>query len=87
MDESDIAIERALLETIDNQMRDGTPPEVQETYARLISEGISESDARLYLAEALSYEMYAMKSEARTYSHANYAALLAQLPNLDHLDE
>ncbi len=40
----------ALLEAVDNQLRDLNPPEAQETYDRLVASGISDDQARRLIA-------------------------------------
>jgi hypothetical protein len=35
-----------VLEVVDNQLRDHTPPETRETYQRLLKEGFSDREAR-----------------------------------------
>jgi len=39
----------AILEAVDNQLRDSNPPEAKETYDRLIASGISDKEARRLL--------------------------------------
>ena len=35
MEKADPILKKTLLETVDNQLRDNTPPETKETYKRL----------------------------------------------------
>ena len=72
----------AILEAVDNQLRDLKPPETKETYDRLIERGISDKEARRLIAVALSSEMFQMLKYKKDYSPERYIASLRKLPKL-----
>jgi hypothetical protein len=72
----------AILEAVDNQLRDLTPPETKETYDRLVASGISDKEARRLIAVALSSEMFQMLKYKKNYSPERYIASLRKLPKL-----
>ena len=72
----------AVLEAVDNQLRDLNPPEAKETYDRLIASGISDKEARRLIAVALSSEMFQMLKYKKNYSPERYIASLRKLPQL-----
>ena len=72
----------AILEAVDNQLRDLKPPETKETYDRLIKSGISDNEARRLIAVALSSEMFQMLKYKKNYSPERYIASLRKLPKL-----
>ena len=67
---------------INNQIRDGTPPETKETYDRLLSEGYSEEDVMKLIGAVVSSEIFAVLKEGRTYDKESYVAALKALPRL-----
>jgi hypothetical protein len=72
----------AIFEVINNQIRDGTPPETKETYDRLLSEGYSEEDVMKYIGAVVSSEIFAVLKEGRPYDNDCYVAVLKALPRL-----
>ena len=48
----------AIFEVINNQLRDGTPPEVKETYDRLLSEGYPDEEVMRYIGAVISSEIF-----------------------------
>jgi hypothetical protein len=72
----------AILEVVDNQLRDLTPPETKETYDRLVGSGISDEQARRLIAVALLDEMNLMVKNMEYYNEERYIAALRKLPRL-----
>lgn len=72
----------AILEAVDNQLRDLNPPETKETYDRLMASGISDTEARRLIGVALSSEMFQMLKYKKNYSPERYITSLRKLPQL-----
>ena len=72
----------ALLEAVDNQLRDLNPPETKETYDRLVVSGISDKEARRLIGVALSSEMFQMLKYKKNYNPERYIGNLRKLPKL-----
>lgn len=75
-------LKMAIMETVDNQLRDNDPPETKQTYERLVSEGFSEVQARELIAAAMTSEIYDILKKEEPFDHARYAATLKRLPKM-----
>jgi len=82
MEESGQILKETLLEVVNNQLRDQTPPETQETYERLMAEGYSDQEARELIAVVLSSEIFEMLKHRKPYDRERYVAALHRLPRL-----
>ncbi|MBS1269771.1 MAG: hypothetical protein MAG794_00722 [Gammaproteobacteria bacterium] len=72
----------AIIEAVENQLRENDPPEVKRTLERLMGMGETRENAMRYIACALSVEIYeAMKSEP-PYDEERYTRNLKKLPEL-----
>ena len=80
-DEVDPHLRATILEVVDNQLRDNDPPETRETFDRLVSEGISEDDAKVYIAQAVCVEIWDVLRSEKPFNLKRY------LDNLRHLPE
>ena len=75
-------VRAAMLQVVDNQLRDGEPPETRQTLERLMAEGHSETEARQLIAAVVSGEIFNMLKSNRPYDEAGYVAALQRLPKL-----
>jgi hypothetical protein len=73
-------VRAAILEVVDNQLRDGDPPETRQTLARLMAEGFSRQEARRLIGMVILCEMNDMVREGRIFDEARFAAHLQRLP-------
>jgi hypothetical protein len=73
-------LKAAFLEVVDNQLTDNDPPETQETLDRLMSQDISEEDAILYIARAVSVEVFDTLKHQKEFNLDRYLKNLKQLP-------
>ena len=77
------AVQAAILEVVENQLRDNNPPEVRQTLERLTSSGFSERQARVYIGFAVLSVMNDILKDSSPFDHDQYVkALLNQLPRL-----
>jgi len=72
-------LKRLILEVVDNQIRDNTPPVTRETLNRLQSEGYTEQQAREKIAAEVIGDIYVMLKEYRPFNEADYTARLKAL--------
>jgi hypothetical protein len=72
----------AILEIVDTQLRDRTPPETHETFERLIGLGYTPEGARQLLAHVVVREIFTVMSRGETYDAARFVAALRRLPTL-----
>lgn len=79
--EDDAELARAaILDAVENQLRDNDPPMARQTLERLVREGYSDDDARELIAVALATEIYHAARDG--YDEARYRASLEALPDL-----
>ena len=72
----------AVLEVVENQIRDGDPPETQQTYARLISAGFSDKETRDLIGCVVSSEIFDILKNQKPYDRNRFVAALKRLPAL-----
>ena len=72
----------AIFEILDNQLREGDPPETRETLDRLLKSGHTEDEARRLVACVLASEVVAVVQDGRVYDPAGYVNALRALPKL-----
>jgi hypothetical protein len=75
-------LRQAILEVVENQLRDGTPPETGSTLARLMREGRSRAGAVELIAAVVSAEIFDVLTSGRPYDRDRFVAGLAALPRL-----
>jgi hypothetical protein len=75
-------ISRAVMEIVENQLRDKDPAEVRHTLDRLITEGGSGTYARRLIGIVLLMEMNEMIAQHRAFDEVAYGTALRRLPNL-----
>ena len=80
MPEPSEKLKSAVLEIIDNQLRDNTPPETRQTYHRLLKEGYSDQEARELIGVVVSSEIFEVMKNKQTYDQQRYIAALQKLP-------
>jgi hypothetical protein len=72
----------AILEIVQNQIRDNYPPETKETLNRLIAGGISEEEATKLIACAVSTEVFHTLKHQEPFNQERYIKNLKKLPKL-----
>ena len=70
------------LEIVDNQLRDGTPPETHVTLNRLIAEGFSRERSLELIACVVSSEIFDVLKSGQPYDEGRYLAGLRALPQM-----
>lgn len=75
-------LQKAILEVVDNQLRDLTPPETKETFDRLVSEGFTEEEARGLIGCVVASEIFEVLKHSQPYNEERYVKALRQLPDL-----
>jgi len=77
----------AIVEAIENQIRDNDPPETNRALKRLLALGESRENAIRYIASALSIEIYEALKNQTPYNESRYIKNLNALPKLSFEDE
>ena len=75
-------LRQAILEVINNQIRDNNPPETKQTYDRLRKEGFSEEETLKLIGYVVAAEVFAVMKENRRYEKEKFIAALQGLPGL-----
>jgi hypothetical protein len=70
----------AFLQVVDNQLRANEPPETRATFDRLVARRISPEDAKLYIAQAVAVETYAILKHRKPFNRQRYVRNLERLP-------
>ncbi|KPJ99549.1 MAG: hypothetical protein AMJ60_04645 [Desulfobacterales bacterium SG8_35] len=72
----------AILEVINNQIRNNEPPETKETLIRLQEQGFSEENALKLIGYVVASEVFSVLKENRRYDRGKYVSALKALPRL-----
>ena len=72
----------AIVEVVENQIKDNKPSETKETLERLIKNGETREDAIRYIASVLSIEIFGAIKHQEPYNNKRYLENLKALPNL-----
>ena len=70
----------AVLEVLDNQLRDHDPPETRATLHRLLDLGTDENEARRLIACVIAAEIVDVMRTSRPFDRGRFVARLHQLP-------
>jgi hypothetical protein len=75
-------LQRAILEVVENQLRDGTPPETRATLERLMADGRSREEAVKLIGCVVSTEIFDVIKNDEPFNETRYVAALRALPRL-----
>ncbi len=79
-EENNPHLQAAILEVVDNQLNANDPPETRQTLDRLIAQGISREDAKIYIAQAVCLEIYHVLKHKTLFDQVRYLKNLHNLP-------
>jgi hypothetical protein len=77
----------AIVEAVENQLRDNNPPAAKQALKRLMALGESRENAIRYIASVLSVEIYEAMKNHTPYKESRYISNLNVLPKLPFDDE
>jgi hypothetical protein len=72
-------LKAAILEVVENQIREGDPPETRQTLERLVATGYSRKQAIEMIGSAVVEEIWAILHDHKPFDRARFTALLEQL--------
>ena len=75
-------LRQAILDVVNNQLRDGDPPETADTLERLLREGYSREQAIELIGTVVVSEIFEVLKEGRPYDPVRFVAALRSLPRL-----
>jgi hypothetical protein len=70
----------AILEVVENQIRDLDPPETRQTFDRLTGQGYAEDEARRLISTAVSVEIFHIMKDDQPYDRQRFVWNLSHLP-------
>jgi hypothetical protein len=82
MAQSSRVLNKAILQVVDNQIRDGNPPAAKETFDRLVGEGIARDEARRLIGCVVASEIFDILKHLQPYDENRYVKALRKLPEL-----
>jgi hypothetical protein len=71
-----------ILEVVDTQLQDGTPPETKQTFERLVHSGYAPEGARQLLAHVVVAEIITVLASGELYNQERFIAALHRLPSV-----
>ena len=75
-------LNKAVLEVVENQIRELNPPATKETLDRLIREGHDDDEARRLIGCVVASEIFDMLKNREPYDEDRYVAALRRLPEV-----
>jgi hypothetical protein len=79
---ANLYLQAAILEVVENQLRENDPPETKRTYERLLGEGHSSEEAKRLIGCVVVGEMFDILKRQEPFNHARFVAALDKLPEL-----
>jgi hypothetical protein len=73
-------LNEAILSVVENQIRDGEPPETRQTYERLVEAGYTDKETRDLIGCVVSSEIFDILEEKKPYDHNRFVSALKRLP-------
>ena len=80
MEEAKPILKAATMDVVNNQIMNNEPPETRLTLERLISQGITEEDAKIYIAQAVSVEIWDVMRNKTVFNKNRFIKNLNNLP-------
>jgi hypothetical protein len=80
MPEANPELGRAILEVVENQIRDNDPPETRRTIDRLVEEGYTADEARRLVSTTVTVELFHMMRDRETFNRERFLWNLAHIP-------
>jgi len=80
MEKTNPHLKAALMEAVDNHIRDNDTPETRKTLNRLISQGISKENALIYIGQAVCVEAWDIMRNQKEFNRERFVRNLKNLP-------
>lgn len=69
-----------ILQVVKNQINENNPPETRQTYNRLLESGISDENAKIYIAQCVSVEIFHVLKHDQPFNEERFKKNLKNLP-------
>ncbi len=70
----------AILEVVENQIRENDPPETRQTISRLMGDGYSADEARRLVSTAVTVEVFHIMRDREAFNRERFLWNLVHLP-------
>ena len=77
-----VVLKQTILEVVENQLREGTPPEPNQTLERLTAQGYSAAEAKRLIGAVVAVEIFNVLKRKEPYNQARFVAALRRLPQV-----
>ena len=74
-----LQLKKAILEVVENQIRENNPPETKKTLDRLLKAGYSKDDAMKLIGRAVATEIYKVLKNKEPFYDEKYVKALREL--------
>jgi len=75
-------LNKAIMEVVENQIRQLNPPATKETFDRLVREGHDREEARRLIGCVVASEIFDILKSMEPYNETRYVNALLRLPEL-----
>ncbi len=82
MEKTNPVLKQAILEAVENQLRDLDPPETKETYDRLKAAGHPDAEARRLIGCVISAEIFDVLKQNQPFNRERFVRALNNLPRM-----
>jgi hypothetical protein len=72
-------LQAAVMEVVENQLRNNNPPQTNQTFKRLIEAGHSEKEAKRLIACVVSAEIFDVLKKSEPFNHDRFVKGLKRL--------
>jgi hypothetical protein len=79
---TNIHLQSAILEVVENQLKDNDPPETNQTFRRLVEEGHSEKEAKRLIGCVVSAEIFDVLKNQEEFNLKRFVDSLNRLPKM-----
>ncbi|MFO0891920.1 MAG: hypothetical protein U0790_22640 [Isosphaeraceae bacterium] len=80
-------LKAAILDILENQLRDNDPPETKATLERLLAQGIDPDEARRLIGCVIVGELFIVLKSSTAFDRERFTSRLALLPEMPWFDE
>lgn len=78
--ESNNRLSAAIIQVVDTQIESNDPPEMKQTFERLLTEGFSEKVAKELLGTVVIAEVFGVMKDGKPFDIDRYVTALNKLP-------
>lgn len=75
-------MKKSIMDIVEKRIGENDPPETRETLNRLMSQGISEEDAKNYISQAVCIEVWDIMNHKKEFDTERFVKNLKKLPEL-----